>query len=241
MKSKVLVILTILLIVTIATGIFVGTYYLLKRANPKVDLNNLHKIIKQQERRAHEPFTPIVVRDVLTREEISNILGSIHFAESQTIGSNKNRADYESRISETAWYQSRPLIDKLIHAIDPNKDYRYCEQIQVVKYTKGGFFKPHQDSIADPHNNFNLDFQKGGHREYTLLISLSDPSDYEGGHTVFPNLDKKYKLKKGEGLLFRNIDTDGNIRDENLHGGDPIMSGTKLVCNLWTHVLPYKE
>ena len=131
MKSKVLVILTILLIVTIA--IFVGTYYLFKRANPKVDLNNLHKFIKQQERRTHDPFIPIVVRDVLTREEISNILGSIHFTESETIGSNKNRADYESRISETAWYQSRPLIDNLIHAIDPNKDYRYCEQIQVVK------------------------------------------------------------------------------------------------------------
>lgn len=240
-KKKIYSIFVIAFIFSIFTFVFYTIYRSMINTNGEtVNLNNLREHIEKQEQNTTAPFIPIVVQNVLSPTEIDRIQNAVHFSDSQTIGASKNESNTTHRISQTGWYNNRELIDKLVHAIDPKKDYRSCEQIQVVKYTKGGFFNPHQDSIHNPHNNYNIDFKIGGHRDYTLLISLSDPNDYEGGHTVFPNLNKKYKLKKGNGLLFRNIDINGNIRDEYLHGGNPVDSGTKIICNLWTHVTPYK-
>lgn len=197
-------------------------------------------IVKSRNKEPFEQFEPMIIKNVLSNEEIEHIKQSAKYSESGTIGKTENIPDYSHRVSETAWYENNELIDHLIKQIDPSKDRRYCEKIQVVRYKKGGFFKAHNDSINNPHSNFNYDFKHGGHRIYTLLIALSHPHEYEGGETVFPNLKKQFKLNRGDGILFRNIDEKGNLLSESLHGGNPVLSGEKIICNLWVHVLPYK-
>jgi len=42
-------------------------------------------------------------------------------------------------------------------------------------------------------------------RLYTIMIALND--DYEGGETIFPLLNKSYKLSKGDAIFFHTVDT----------------------------------
>ena len=51
-----------------------------------------------------------------------------------------------------------------------------CEDLQVLRYKPGGFYKPHQDTFSDDKNK----------RMYTFIIALND--EYEGGETEFPNI-----------------------------------------------------
>lgn len=94
------------------------------------------------------------------------------------------------------------------------------EPISVVRYKIGDFYKPHYD------NSY-----KTAERDYTFIIALND--EYEGGETEFPNLEKEYKLKKGQALFFHNVDNDMNKTFYALHAGKPVKSGEKWICNLW--------
>jgi len=96
------------------------------------------------------------------------------------------------------------------------------EPISVVRYKVNGFYKPHYDNNA-------VDME----RDYTFIIALND--DYEGGETEFPNLEKEYKLKKGQALFFHNIDKDRNKTHYALHAGKRVKSGEKWICNLWVY------
>lgn len=204
----------------------------------EVNLYNLRQNIVKQEM-TDKPFEPIIVKNVLNENEINNILQTVKFNRSETIGENNNIHNTNKRDSLTGWYDNRDLITRLVKAVDPDRTYEHCEKLQVVKYNPGGFFVPHFDSTTNPYNNYTPDFKYGGHRIYTLLISITDPNDYEGGYTEFPNIQKKYKLNKGDGLLFKNIDKNNNLLSESRHGGQPVTAGTKYVCNLWIHADRY--
>jgi predicted 2-oxoglutarate/Fe(II)-dependent dioxygenase YbiX len=101
------------------------------------------------------------------------------------------------------------------------------EYLQVLKYKEGGFYTPHQDAFFDEPNP----------RTVTAIIALND--DYEGGETEFPNLGKKFKLNKGDVLVFNNFTDWGYQTPKSLHGGRPVKSGVKWICNLWIHRYPY--
>jgi prolyl 4-hydroxylase len=78
-----------------------------------------------------------------------------------------------------------------------------------------------------------------GPRIYTYLIYLND--DYEGGETAFPKLNIAVKPKKGKCVVFQNTlpQPDGRIPLEALHGGNPVTSGNKWICNKWIRVNKY--
>ena len=138
--------------------------------------------------------------------------------------------DERVRKSETAWLDSSdPIINNLmrkcVSRID--KPIGHCEKLQVVRYKTGGFYKPHHDVIPELLNN---------KRQYTFMFALND---YEGGETSFPNLDIKFKLKKGDCLFFYTLDNHRSFTSMALHGGQPVKSGEKLICNLWVHEHPY--
>ena len=58
------------------------------------------------------------------------------------------------------------------------------------------------------------------HRRMSIIISLSEPNDYEGGELVFPNDNLKYKLNKGSAVIF-----DGRMVHEVL----PVTKGKRYV------------
>lgn len=227
----------IISIIIIFVSIIIYKYFFFNKN--EITLKNLRKHIEIQEQ-SNKPFQPIIINNVLTNDEIILIKSNTNFHDSKTVGLEGGDVKNEQyRVSKTCWYDNKKIVSKLIEAIDPKKSYANCELIQIVKYEKGGFFNPHFDTTEDPYNNYTRDFKLGGHREYTLMISITDPTEYEGGSTEFPNLNKSFKLKKGQGLLFRNIDKNRNMLKEFKHAGNPVISGVKQICNLWIHEKKY--
>jgi predicted 2-oxoglutarate/Fe(II)-dependent dioxygenase YbiX len=149
--------------------------------------------------------------------------------EASSISHNKT-VNESIRKSETAWL-SRD--DPIVHAVMSrclkytDRPLRNCEKLQVVRYKPGGHYKPHQDAFKDDENM----------RMFTFILALND--GYEGGETVFPNLNKSYKLKAGDALFFDTVNNYNFITSKALHGGNPVKSGDKWICNLWVRKYPY--
>jgi len=133
------------------------------------------------------------------------------------------------RMSETTWLdiKSDPNLEKIFRRFISEDDWDKCENLQVLRYKLGGFYRPHQDA-TEKHTN---------RRKKTRIFCLNN--EYEGGETVFPTMDRKYKLDKGDMLKFSCLDKDGNLDPYYLHGGERVKSGTKWVCNLWTRQSVY--
>ena len=176
---------------------------------------------------------PQVLENFLSLEEIEHVKKSCErFETSGTVG---NRDGY--RNSQTCWLHkgTDPVIDNIIKrgAIASELPFDNCESLQVVKYDQGGFFKEHNDSCFDDSDDCKKFRNRGGHRIATILISLSDKNDYEGGETRFSILDKNYKLDKGNAVLFYNLDEQGNELKNSTHGGLEINNGEKWIANIW--------
>jgi len=176
---------------------------------------------------------PQVLENFLTESEIEHVKKSCNnFETSGTIG---NRDGY--RNSQTCWLYkgSDTIIDAIIRrgAETAQVPFENCEDLQVVKYQSGGFFKEHNDSCFEDNDDCKKFLNRGGHRVATILISLSDKNEYEGGETRFSILDKNYKLDKGNAVLFYNLDKQGNELKNSTHGGLEISSGEKWIANIW--------
>ena len=174
---------------------------------------------------------PRVIHNFISDEEIEHIKKE---AESKfstsTIDENKT-IDKNTRDSETAWLDLEdPVVNRVAQRCTSLTDrpLQNCEKLQVLRYGPGGFYKPHQDTFSDV---------KGNKRMYTIILALND--NYEGGETVFPNLRRQYKLKKGDALFFHTLDNYELMTSKALHGGTPVKSGEKWICNLWVHKYPY--
>ena len=145
--------------------------------------------------------------------------------------SNKKTVDKGVRDSETAWLElSDPVVRRVAERCVSLTDRPLvnCESLQVLRYKEGGRYKPHQDTFDDMEDN---------KRMYTIILALND--DYEGGETEFPNLGKEYKMKAGDVLFFHTLDNYEFMTSKALHGGKPVKSGEKWICNLWVHKYPY--
>ena len=174
---------------------------------------------------------PRIIKNVLSAEECEHIKQiATKRLQSSTVSKERD-VDESIRKSETAWIRASedPVVDKLIRKCISMTDrpLSNCEDLQVLKYKPGGFYKPHQDTFAEDANR----------RMYTFIIALND--DYEGGETEFPNINKTYKLKRGNALFFDTLNNYECITKSALHGGTPVTSGEKWICNLWVRKYTY--
>lgn len=169
---------------------------------------------------------PEKIRDALTSEECDYIKErATPLLKKSTLADDKH-VDTEVRDSETAWLgREDPRIHEIIHRFVDDCDT--CESLQVVRYKPGGFYKPHQDADSDHTNK----------RKHTFIFALND--EYEGGATSFPVLGKSYRMYKGDALSFDTLDSWGRIPEKAIHGGEPVESGEKWICNLWVRQSSY--
>ncbi|XP_010242677.1 PREDICTED: prolyl 4-hydroxylase 1 isoform X1 [Nelumbo nucifera] len=113
------------------------------------------------------------------------------------------------------------------------------ELIQVLRYEKNQFYKPHHDYFSD---TFNV--KRGGQRVATMLMYLSD--NVEGGETYFPmagsgectcggKILKGMSVKpvKGNAVLFWSMGLDGQSDPNSIHGGCEVLSGEKWSATKW--------
>lgn len=138
------------------------------------------------------------------------------------------------RTSDTAafpWVGENPAVHALNRRIASasGTDVRQGETLQVLRYREGQEYKPHTDAVPGLENQ----------RVMTMLVYLND--DFEGGETAFPELRITIRPKRGEGLLFRNVDPQGRPDPRLLHAGVPVRSGVKLLASRWIRERPYAE
>ncbi|PRQ38037.1 putative procollagen-proline dioxygenase [Rosa chinensis] len=113
------------------------------------------------------------------------------------------------------------------------------ELIQVLRYEKDQYYKPHHDYFSD---TFNL--KRGGQRVATILMYLSD--NVEGGETYFPMAGSgecscggkvvkgmSVKPTKGDAVLFWSMGLDGQSDPNSIHAGCEVLAGEKWSATKW--------
>ena len=173
---------------------------------------------------------PVVIENFLSENERIHIKQEAKSKLQVSTVDKDRRVDEQIRKSETAWLSTedpivRSVVERCVSRTD--RPIENCEQLQVLRYTEGGHYNPHQDVF----------YQDKNKRLYTFIIALND--EYEGGETAFPVINENYKLKAGDALFFHTLDNYGLDTSDALHGGQPVKSGEKWVCNLWVHKYPY--
>jgi len=133
------------------------------------------------------------------------------------------------KVKQRGSQKNDPIVDRIIRKClkYTDKHVTNFEKLQVLKYEKNGHYKYHQDCFIGDKNK----------RIHTFILALND--DYDGGETHFPHLNKSYKLSAGDALFFDTLDNWGCMSSKALHGGLPVKSGEKWICNLWVRKYPY--
>ena len=174
---------------------------------------------------------PRVISNFVSDEERLHIIKEAKSKLKPSTVAGNYTLDKKIRDSETAWLDpSDPIVGNVMNRCISLTDRPLlnCEKLQVLRYKPGGHYKPHQDAFGDTDPN---------KRMYTIIIALND--NYEGGETEFPNLNRKYKLRAGDVLFFDTLDNYELICARGIHGGLPVKSGEKWICNLWVHKYKY--
>jgi prolyl 4-hydroxylase len=120
-----------------------------------------------------------------------------------------------------------PLENPAIHALNrriarlTETDAAQGEPLQVLRYRGGQQYRPHFDAIPG----------FGNQRILTVLVYLNE--GYEDGETWFETPQLKVKGRRGDALVFRNVDDEGRPDKDAGHAGLPVTRGTKLICSRW--------
>ena len=106
------------------------------------------------------------------------------------------------------------------------------EPLQVLHYRPGEEYVPHHDAFTPG----NQQLEHGGNRIATVILYLN--SVLAGGGTFFPEMDMRVFPHAGLGLFFRSV-KDGQIIQESLHAGEPVLHGEKWVATKWIRERAY--
>jgi prolyl 4-hydroxylase len=175
-----------------------------------------------------------MVHDILEPHECDYIISKAEssFARSTVVGVD---GPDESRTSETAWIgKDDPVARKILERACEltGKCYKNAEDLQVVRYKPGTYYRAHHDACCEDSEACSLFENKGGQRVGTLLVYLND--EFTDGETHFPDFgDLKMKAPPGSAIFFKPLGSEDRCHPKALHAGLPISSGTKYVCNAW--------
>ncbi|GBF92354.1 hypothetical protein Rsub_05556 [Raphidocelis subcapitata] len=198
-----------------------------------------------------------VAHGFLTPEEARHLrkLSAITLRRSTVIGAGGKSVEDSYRTSFGTFLRRRS--DPIVSAVDarvaawarvPEEN---AEDMQVLRYDIGQYYKKHFDGLEDDH---------AGPRVATVLIYLSDVE--EGGETAFPDGSEwahpdqaarsgpfspcaagsvAFKPKMGDALLFWSIKPDGHTLDPaSMHTGCPVLRGVKWSATKWIHARAFR-
>ena len=210
-------------------------FILIYRCVCKYGYNNLELFSNNTLYVDKDDYDIIEIQNFLTNEECDKIieLSKGNMFSSKVYSQNGDLYDNKSRISQQCWLNDNDSFIKDI--TDKVKSYtnthnNYFEELQVVNYQPGGFFTPHYDACIGNKSDCER-MNKEGPRYLTVLFYLND--NFEGGETIFPKINKLVKPEKGKAVIFQNVDNNGVIITQALHGGEPVKNGEKWIANKW--------
>lgn len=165
--------------------------------------------------------------DELSEEEIKNV-------------QKKRKSDIVWMSDTWIYKEIQPYVHQANINAEWNFEWDWSEACQFTEYKEGQFYDWHCDSYAETYsepNNPNID---GKYRKLSMTISLTDPSEYEGGDLEFDfrNTDEGSQPRvceeirqKGSVIVFPSFVW---------HRVTPVTKGTRhsLVC--WNLGYPFK-
>lgn len=112
-----------------------------------------------------------------------------------------------------------------------------CFEItKLLHYEPGQQFALHADFIQPNTPELVKEVQVRGQRAATLLVYLNE--GYEGGETDFPRIGFRFKGKRGDAMVFSNIDAAGAPDYASVHAGLPPLQGEKWLLSQWIRTRP---
>lgn len=105
------------------------------------------------------------------------------------------------------------------------------EPAQIMHYRPGEEFRPHHDYLDPAQPGDRAQIARLGQRIATFLLYLND--DYEGGETEFLKTGFRYRGRKGDALLFANVDSARAPDPLTTHAGRPPSRGEKWILSQW--------
>ncbi|XP_052694750.1 prolyl 4-hydroxylase subunit alpha-1-like [Crassostrea angulata] len=150
------------------------------------------------------------------------------------------------RVSQTCWirtdeYPELLRLENRIQLITGlSAEYKpvrsHSEKFQVVNYGVGGMYTAHHDYteykrgiISNPMDS--EDISTSGDRMATWMFYMNDVK--AGGATVFPEVRTRIPVAKGGAAFWFNLRPSGATDPRTLHGGCPVLVGSKWVTNKW--------
>ncbi|XP_053967677.1 prolyl 4-hydroxylase subunit alpha-1 [Anastrepha ludens] len=183
----------------------------------------------------HYPLL-VLYYDVLSDAEIE-IMRSLtknRIVRSKIFGANESVV---SRVRTSQAIFLPKTVHKILQTIDvrvedmTNLNMNFAEDHQFQNYGIGGHYEQHYDWF-DLSLVRRIYFDKEmGNRIATVLFYLTDVE--QGGGTAFPYLKRLLKPKKGAAAFWYNLHASGEKDQRTLHGGCPIIVGSKWVLNRW--------
>ena len=180
----------------------------------------------------------ILLGNVLSMEECDAIVA--HCGTRYTRSTVTGEADgasvvHEGRTSEMAFIQRGEAevaerIERRLAAL-AHWPAECGEPFQLQKYGSTQEYRPHFDWLDPDSDGHRSHLARGGQRLATFILYLSDVE--QGGGTVFPGIGLEVFPKKGNALWFLNTDANHQPDRQTLHGGAPVVSGTKIIANKW--------
>jgi prolyl 4-hydroxylase len=139
------------------------------------------------------------------------------------------------RTSTNAWCNNYckedPVVVGVVNRIETltKIPHNNSENLQLLRYEEGQFYKIHNDYIAHERARFQ------GVRLLTVFLYLSDVE--EGGGTNFPKLDLTVEPKRGRALIWPSVlDEDPHEIDQRTdHQALPVVKGLKYGANAWLY------
>jgi hypothetical protein len=107
----------------------------------------------------------------------------------------------------------------------------HAESLQVLHYRPGEYFAPHFDFWEPGFEGHAATLKTFGQRAFTVLVYLND--DFDGGETEFLRLGLRHKGRRGDAMVFRNVDAAGQPDRNTLHAGRPPTRGEKWLLSVW--------
>jgi prolyl 4-hydroxylase len=180
----------------------------------------------------------ILLGNVLSEEECDAIVahcGNRYTRSTVTAEADGASVVHEGRTSEMAFIQRGEAevaerIDRRLAAL-AHWSPECSEPFQLQKYGKTQEYRPHFDWLDPDSAGHRSHLARGGQRLATFILYLCDVE--QGGGTVFPSLGLEVFPKKGNALWFLNTDDNHQPDHQTLHGGAPVVSGTKIIANKW--------
>ena len=167
-----------------------------------------------------------------------------HFNEEQlkqaTINTNTEKNEYglDEKIRKTDVLWIKPgteIFDTIYQYIDSanknagwNFEITGMEDVQLGRYTDGGFYDWHMDTFAPDEGNFQ--------RKLSCVIQMTDPSEYEGGDLILKTGKNDtdvhtFTRKRGSVIVFPSMV---------YHKVTPVTKGTRFSAVAWMRGQAFK-